>query len=232
MTFKTLTLAVAATVALGASAQAGMINTIIGNFDIAFDGATGELTDFNRPAGGNQLPAESRTVSSLEIEVDGVSEVMLMNPPDALFADLKIENLGAELTTGALISGAGGTGSPAFGFDFYDTSGNELSLAIDDISYTVVTTGIPGLNFFNWFAEAKVVGQSLPDTSGGDPIIYSEDVLVSYTATEVMVFTGQNGVRSLVASGAMTITGNMVPEPTAAILGLLASVGGCFRRRR
>lgn len=224
MTFKTLTLAVAATVALGASAQAGMINTIIGNFDIAFDGSTGELTDFNRPDGGNLDATESRTVSSVEIEVDGITDVMLMNPPDALFADLKIGNLGAELATGALTNAPGVTG---FGFDFHDPSGNKLRIDLEDISYTVVETGFPGLNFFSWFANGKVTDQSLPNG-----IAYSEDVLVSYTATEVMVLSGQTGVRTLVASGAMTITGNMVPEPTAAVLGLLASLGGCFRRRR
>ncbi len=227
MTLKTLTLAIAATIVCGVSAQAAMINTIIGNFDIAFDGATGEITDFNRPDGGNLAAGEARTVSSLEIEVGGVSEVMLMNPPDALWGDLKLTNLGSELTTGALVSNVGGTGTEAFGFDFFDAAGNKLRVEIDDISYTVIETGLPGLNFFNWFAEGKVVDQSLPEG-----IAYDEDVLVSYTATEVMVLSGANGVRSLVASGAMTITGNeLIPEPTSAVLVALAGLAGCYRRR-
>lgn len=228
MTLKALPIALAGFLMLGATSDAAMINTIIGNFDIAFDGATGELTDFNRPDGGNLDPTESRTVSSLEIEVDGVSEVMLMNPPDALWADLKVTNLGSELTSGALITGAGGTGTEAFGFDFFDASGNLLRLELDDISYTVVETGIPGLNFFNWFAEATVVDQSLPLADG---LGYADTVLVSYTATEVMVLSGQNGPRSLVASGAMTITGEAIPEPAAALLAALAIAGGTYRRR-
>lgn len=231
MTLKTLALSALATLFVtAATSEAALINTIIGNFDIAFDGASGEITDFNRPDGGNLDANESRTVSSFEIEVGGVSEVMFMNPPDALFADLKLTGLGPELTTGSLVMGAGGSGDPnAFGFDFFTSAGGgtELRLGIDDISYTVITTGIPGLNFFNFFAEGKVLSQSLPDG-----IQYDEDVLVSYTATEVMVLTGQNGVRSVVASGAMTITGEMfIPEPSSMVL-LSTGLLGLARRRR
>lgn len=227
MTLKKLALALPALLAFATIGEAAMINTIIGNFDIAFDGATGEITDFNRPNGGNLDTAESRTFSSLEIEVDGAVEATLMNPPDALYGDLKITGLGSELTAGALVSAAGGSGDPnAFGFDFFDTAGNLLRIGIDDIDYTVVQTGIPGLNFFNFFAEGKVLSQSLPNG-----IAYAEDVLISYTATDVMVMTGQNGVRTLVASGAMTITGNNIPEPTAGVLLALAGLGGLVRRR-
>ena len=159
--------------------------------------------------------------------MDGVSEEMLMNPPDALYGDLLITGLGAELTTGSLVMGVGGSGDPtAFGFDFYDNAGHELRIGIDDISYTAVATGIPGLNFFNFFAEGKVLSQNLP---GG--FAYGQDVLLSYTATEVMVLTGQNGIRSLVASGAMTITGDMVPEPTSAVMALVTLAGAALRRR-
>lgn len=228
MTLKNLAVALTASLAFAASSHAGMINTIIGNFDVAFDGATGEITDFNRPNGGNLAPAEARTFSSIEIEVDGVSEEMLMNPPDALWGDLKLTGLGAELTTGALVSNVGGSGNPlAFGFDYFDGNGNKLRIGIDDISYTVIQTGLPGLNFFNFFAEGKVYDQSLP---GGWQ--YEEDVLISYTATEVMVLTGQNGVRSLVASGAMTITGSMlIPEPASMAMLVLGGLAGCLRRR-
>lgn len=227
MTIKKLALVLPALFAIATVGEAAMINAIIGNFDIAFDGDSGEITDFNRPDGGNLDTSESRTFTSMEIEVDGVSQVTLMNPPDALYGDLKLTGLGSELTTGALVSGAGGSGDPnAFGFDFFDTNGNSLRIGIDDIDYTVVETGVPGLNFFNWFAEGKVLSQSLPNG-----IAYGADVLVSYTATDVMVMQGQNGVRTLVASGAMTITGNDIPEPTAAMLLALAGAGSLFRRR-
>lgn len=220
----------AAAVCLPSAANAGMLNILISNFDIAFDGTTGELTDFQRPAGGNLDPGESRTVSSFELEVDGVSDALLMNPPDALFADLLIQNLGSELTTGSLVQGAGGTGDDTdFGFDFYTSAGGgtELRLGIDDISYTLVQTGIPGLNFFNFFAEAKVLSQDLPNGNQ-----FLEDVIISYTATEVMTLPGPNGVRLAVASGQMTITGNMVPEPTAMSLFGFACVAGIAASRR
>ena len=227
VTFALLAIAVC----LPSNASAGMINILVSNFDIAFDGQTGELTDFQRPDGGNLDPSESRTVTSFEVEVDGVQDALLMNPPDALFADLKVTNLGSELTTGSLVMGAGGTGDPtAFGFDFFTSAlgGVELRLGIDDISYTVVPTGVPGLNFFNWFANAKVVSQDLPNGQ-----VLSEDVLISYTATEVMLFTNQNGARTVVASGQMTITGNMIPEPsTVCLIGLALSGAGAATLRR
>lgn len=219
--------AFAAAIFAAPASEATLINTIIGNFDIAFDGATGELTDFNNPDGGGLDSNDARQFSSLEIEVGGVSQVMLMNPPDDLFGDLKITNLGSELMTGALITGAGGAGDPnAFGFDFFTPGGDVLQIGIADIDYTLVTTGIPGLNFFNWFAEGKVLNQSLPNG-----IAYAEDVLISYTATEVMVMDGANGVRSLLASGAMTITGEFIPEPTSLVL-VAAGIAVSGLRRR
>lgn len=227
MTLQKLTLAVAAAFALSTGVDAAMINTLISNFDVAFDGASGEITDFNRPDGGTLDAGDARTFSSLEIEVDGVSEVLLMNPPDALWGDLKITDLGSELTTGALVQDVGGTGTEAFGFDYFDPSGNLLRLEIDDISYTLIQTGIPGLNFFNFFGEAKVVDQSLPEG-----IAYAEDVLFSYTATDVMIMSGQNGARTVVASGQMTITGEQVPEPAGLAMVALGGLAACFGRRR
>lgn len=220
-------LALLLTFAFASTAQAALINTLIGNFDIAFDGLTGEITDFNRPAGGNLDGNEARTFSSLEIEVGGVTQVMKMNPPDALLGDLKVTNLGSELTTGALVSGAGGTGDPnAFGFDYFSPGGDLLRVGIDDISYTLATTPIAGLNFFNFFAEGIVLAQSLPNG-----IAYAEDVLLSYTATDVMVIPGANGARTVVASGQMTITGEtLIPEPSAASV-LLLGLAGLVRRR-
>ncbi|MCA9240981.1 MAG: PEP-CTERM sorting domain-containing protein [Planctomycetales bacterium] len=217
---------------LPTNASAGLINMLVGNFDIAFDGATGQITDFGNAAGGNQNTSEARKVSSFEIEVGGSSPVMLMSPPDNLWADLKISNLGSELTTGALVMGAGGTGDPnAFGFDFFTSAlgGIDLQIGIDDISYSLITTGIPGLNFFNFFAEGVVQQATLPAVIPAlDP-----NVLLSYTATEVMVLQGQNGARTVVASGQMTITGNMaVPEPAGLGLAGLACVGLVTRRRR
>lgn len=207
-----------------------MLNIIIGNFDIAFDGQSGEITDFNSPAGGTLDPNDARTVSSFEVEVDGASQALLMSPPDNLYADLKLVDLGPDLAIGTLEQNVGGSGDPtAFGFDFFTDAGGgtQLRLGIDDISYSLITTPIPSLNFFNIFAEAKVLAQTLPNG-----VLLNEDVLVSYTATEVMVLPGPGGARSVIASGAMTITGIVIPEPTTASLVALSSVVAGFRRRR
>lgn len=207
-----------------AQADATMINTIIGNFDVAFDGATGSLTDFNSPAGGNLDENEAREFSSIEIEVGGDTSSMLMNPPDELYGDLLIGNLGPELTIGSLESNQGGPGNL---FDFFTPSGDLLRLAVDPISYTLVTTPIPTLNIFTFFATATVIDQSLP---GGEQ--YFDDVLISYTATDVMVMTGSTGADMIIASGAMTITGAGIPEPTSGLLAIAAAVVGAACRRR
>ncbi|QDU88742.1 hypothetical protein Pla175_21240 [Pirellulimonas nuda] len=204
---------------VSASANAGMISTFISNFQVAFDGATGELTDFNRPNGGNLVPAEARTFSTLEIVVDGSTEVMKMNPPDALWADLKVTNLGSALPIG-FHENVGGAGNPsAFGFDFFDASGNSLRIGIDDITYALIS--FPGFgSTFQFAAEGVVLSQSLPIS-----MQYGPNVLVTYTASDVMVMQGAGGVTSLIASGSMTITGQMVPEPTSLVGGLLSLAG-------
>ncbi len=218
-----LTIAVVA-----ANANAGMISTFISNFQIAFDGATGELTDFNRPNGGGLVPADARTFSTLEIVVDGTSELMKMNPPDALFGDLKVTNLGAALPTG-FHENVGGAGNPnAFGFDFFDASGNSLRVGIDDITYALIS--FPGFgSTFQFAAEGVVLSQSLPISTQ-----YGSSVLVTFTASDVMVMQGVGGVTSMIASGSMTITGQMVPEPASLIGGLLSMAGvvGFGLRRR
>lgn len=206
---------------VGGSANAATINMFVGNMDVTFDGVTGQLHDLGDHDGGNLDESESRPVSSTEFEVDGVSQVILMDPPDEQFADLLVTNLGSELTINSLEMNQGGTGSFEFGFDWFTDDGDFLQLGIDDISYTIVETGVAGLNFFNLFASAKVLDQSLPDG-----LAFVEDVLFSYTSTDVMLSQGQGGgARLLLASGSATVTGDLVPEPTAGYL-LLASLAG------
>ncbi|MEQ8848420.1 hypothetical protein [Botrimarina sp.] len=226
MKLKTLTLALAA-VLVAATGQAATINAIIGNFDVAFDGQSGEITDFNRPNGGNLDPAESRTFSSFEVVVDGVSEVMFMNPPDALFGDLLVDGLGPALQINSLVQNVGGDGADGFGFDFFTPGGDELRIAFDDISYSLVTTPIPSLNFFTFFADANVVSQNLPKE-----IQFDGPALLSFTATRVMVMSDDDGASSVIASGVMTVTGEgtIIPEPTSAALALLGLAGAVRRR--
>lgn len=215
---------------VAANANAGMISTFISNFQIAFDGATGEITDFNRPNGGGLVPADARTFSTLEILVDGTTEVMKMNPPDALFGDLKVTNLGAVLPLG-FQENVGGAGNPsAFGFDFFDASGNSLRIGIDDITYALIS--FPGFgSTFQFAAEGEVLSQTLPISAQ-----YGSSVLVTFTASDVMVMQGVGGVSSMIASGSMTITGDMavIPEPSSLVGGLLSLAGvvGFGLRRR
>ena len=212
-----------------ASAQANVINTLIHNFDVEYDGTTGQLFDLERPEGGNLSGVEGRTVSAFDIEVDGNIEVSKTNPPDAIIGDLLVNNLGGNLTINELVNDIGGNDDPlAFGFDLWIPGGSRLRVGIDDISYTLVPTPIPGLSVFSFFAEGKVYDQDLPND-----LAYSEDVIISYTATNVDLetvtvgqgVTAEDLVVGLQASGVMTITGTMgtaVPEPLTGVLALIA----------
>ena len=184
------------------------------------------------PDGGNLDPGDARNVSTTEFEVDGVTEVLLMDPPDELLVDLLVQNLGSELTLNTLEMNQGGTGSFEFGLDWFDDSGNFLRLGIDTISYSLVETGVAGLNFFNFFANAKVLDQSLPSEVG---LGFEEDVLLSYTSTDVMISKGPNqGARLVLATGALTVTGQqLIPEPATGylMLGVLASMAVTMRWR-
>lgn len=216
---------------LPGAARAATINMIVGNLDVTFDGMNGTLFDLGDSDGGNLDPSEARRVSSTEFDVDGVTQFLAMDPPDDLLVDLLVTNLGSELTINSLVMGAGGSGSPVFGFDWFDGDGNFLRLGIDSVSYTLVETGVAGLNFFNFFASAKVLDQSLPAAVGFG---FAEDVLLSYVATDVMISKGPNGgARLMLATGALTVTGQQIPEPTAGylLLGTLATAMVAVRWR-
>jgi hypothetical protein len=224
--------AIAAMLLVSNNASAALINMLVSNVDVQYDNqeSGGMLFDRADPNGGNLLPSESRQVTSTEFELDNVTQALLMDPPDTIYFDLGITNLGSSLTPGVLVNNQGGTGSQVWGLDWFTADGYFLRLGVDEISYIVVETGMPGLNFFNFFASAKVLSQNLPNG-----LQYAEDVLLSYTSTDVMLMKNPNNtVNGLLASGQLTVTGeNIVPEPASAfiLLGLLGTSAVAMRYR-
>lgn len=216
-------MAIAAAVAAGLSTacSAGTINMIVGNVDVQFVGGTdgGLLHEVSDPDFGPLDPTQAQGVSSTEFEVDSVTPPggLLMDPPDELYVDMYIPNLGNTLGFGSLIDDAGGPGT----IDWFTDSGEFLQLTVESINYTAVDFSVFGV--FSFFAEAKVAAQNLPLG-----LEYQEDVLVSYIATDAMFLSG--GSLAL-ASGALTITGEMIPEPTTAVLAVLGGLAACCRRR-
>ncbi|MEM8866179.1 MAG: hypothetical protein AAGF31_11605, partial [Planctomycetota bacterium] len=170
LTLKRLTCLVGVAVAVGLSsnASAGTINMIIGNVDVQFVGAADggllhEVSDpdpVSDPAVMPPDPGEAQSVSSTEFEVDGVTPPggLLMNPPDQLFLDLNVPNIGGTLTFDTLVQDAGGPGI----FTWFTSTGEFLRLEFDAINYTVVDIPLPSLGLFTFFTEATVVSQDLP----------------------------------------------------------------------
>jgi hypothetical protein len=224
--------AIAALLLVSNNASAALINMLVSNVDVQYDNqeSGGMLFDRADPNGGNMLASESRQVTSTEFELDNVTQALLMDPPDTIYFDLGITNLGASLTPGVLVNNQGGTGSQVWGLDWFTEDGYFLKLGVDEISYIVVETGVPGLNFFNFFASAKVLSQNLPTG-----LQYAEDVILSYTSTDVMLMKNpNNSINGLLASGQLTVTGeNVIPEPTSAfmLLGLLGASAVAMRYR-
>lgn len=204
-------------------ASAASINLIVTNVDLAFDGVTGELTEAGAVPFGASSPADSQLVTSAELEVDGVSEALLVSPAPSVHFDLRIPNLGPSL---ALNAGAlEGQGGPAeqFALDLFTDDGHSLQLAIGTIDYVAIDTPFAGTDTFAFFAEASVLNQNLP---GG--IAFPERVQISYSASNAEFTPGGPGAAiGLSASGGLTISGaSPVPEPGSMCLtGLLLAAG-------
>ncbi|MEN1681832.1 MAG: PEP-CTERM sorting domain-containing protein [Planctomycetota bacterium] len=215
---------------LPGAAMAGTLNMIIGNVDIQFVGGTEELFEVGDPdLAYDEMTmtfdeGEAQSVSSTEFEVDGVTIPggLLMDPPDSLFVDLFVPNLGPTLAFGSLEENQGG---PDAVLSWFTDTGEFLRLALDPITYSALNFPSFNLASLNIVTTATVIDQNLPTA-----LPLGSNVLVSFTATDAMFL---NGGGLALASGAVTITGALVPEPgTLGLLMTLSAASGVTRRRR
>lgn len=201
---------------LPAIASAGTINMIISDMDVSYLGAalgnTGAVYDSIGVPGGNLNPAEADVLQSVVFEQNMVQVGTLATGGGLnLYGDMKIGGVGVTLPQNAFLSQIGS--NVGYGFDFFTSAGNNLRLSISKIDLLVT----PGVLFFT--GSANIISQNLPF---GQVMDASQPVVFSYTAT-LPGLVGGNPITGAMASGAMTITGQMVPEPTTA--GLIA-LGG------
>jgi hypothetical protein len=213
---------------LPAFASAGTINMIISDMDVSYLGAalgnTGAVYDSIGVPGGNLNPAEADVLQSVVFEQNMVQVGTLTTAGNLnLYGDMKIGGVGVVLPQNALLSQIGANGG-GYGFDFFTSAGNNIRLGIDKIDLLVT----PGVLFFT--GTASILSQNLPFGLAMDT---SQPVVFSYTAT-LPGLVGGNPITGAMASGAMTITGQMVPEPTTATLIALGGMLGMtvLKRRK
>ncbi|MGE3241670.1 MAG: PEP-CTERM sorting domain-containing protein [Pirellulales bacterium] len=208
-------------------ASAGTINIILSDVDVSYLGAaagnTGSIYDAIAHPGGNLSPAESDVVAAAVFEMDMAPVGTLMTGGGTtLYTDLKIDGVGSTIPLGSLNTvGSNGGG---FGLDFFTSAGNSLRLGMNAIDLLVTN------NVMFFTGTATVISQNMPF---GLQFNASQPIVFSYTAT-LPGLVGGNPITGGMASGAMTITGTMIPEPTtlATLLVGLALSGVTMTRRR
>lgn len=211
------------------AAQGATINIILSGMDVTYFGGaagnTGSLYDSIAHPGGDLDSTESDEVTTALFQLD-MNDVGLLTSTaaDRIWGDFKVDGVGSTLAPGVLHD-AIGTNGGTFGFDLFTTSGDQLRLGIDTVDLLVTN------NVFFFTGNASLLSQNLPFGLAFDS---NEPIVFSYTAT----LPGLNGgppVGGAMGSGALTISGTLIPEPATAamfIFGGVLSIGLGFRRRR
>jgi hypothetical protein len=207
-------------------ASAGTINMIISDLDVSYLGSalgnTGAVYDSIGVPGGNLMASEADTLETVVFEMNMSHVGTLMNSGgNTLYGDLKIGGVGSTLAQNTYLQGIGSNGG-GYGFDFFTTGGDQLRLGVNSIDLLVT----PGVLFFT--GSASILSQSLPFGLAMDA---SQPVVFSYTAT-LPGLVGGNPITGAMASGAMTITGQMVPEPATAVLLTITALASLLSLQR
>jgi hypothetical protein len=203
-------------------AQAGTINIILSDLDVLYmgDEMGGAIFDaMGGINGGNLVENESDSIGSAYFEMDGapangtLAASTLLNSAangDDIRLDFLMTNIGPTVPKNVFLPSVGANGN-SFGLDFFTDTGFRLRL-----NTTSMTLRISN-NVFTFDGEGQLYDQNLPF---GLVIDQNQPVVYSYTATLPSVPVGGNGfpIAQAVASGALTISGIMIPEPTTNIL--------------
>lgn len=227
-TFSFLPAAAAITVLaiVSGQASAALLNVNIAGVDLEYKGTEGKIVDDAadalNPAGEmDTAKADDADLASFKV-AGGALIDSWMTPPDGIYADLLIESAPASLpigTTDLTLSGDNefvwwvGDGDEAAGNAY-------LRVSFDTLSVTRIAPA-PGFEIFNVVGTGSVVAQSLPGME------FADEVSFSYTATD----TAFSSTFGMARDGVISITGQMVPEPSTlsvAALGLFVAFG---RRR-
>jgi hypothetical protein len=216
-------------------ASAGTINIILSDADVVYSGANfgGSIYDVVGHPGGNLDDMESDNIKTAVFEMD-MNTVGTIMTGDAgfgdMYADMKIDGVGATINSNPVPPGANfhpgiGSNGGGFGLDWFTTVGGyKLRLGIDTIDLLLSN----GAFFFT--GSATILDQDLPFGLAFDT---TQQVSFTYSASLPGLLGPATARTGAMGSGALTISGIMIPEPTtiglAAVACTLASVG--LRRR-
>lgn len=211
------------------AAQGATIHMILSDVDAQYNGEasgnTGSIYDTIGQPGGNLNPAEADTVKTAVFEVDTTHFGTLVDAPGAaMYGDLRVNGVGGTLPLNTLNTNVGSNGG-GFGFDWFTQSGNNVRLGINSLDNVMITN-----NVFFFSGTATLLSQNLPFGLAFAP---SSSIAFSYTATRPSI-NGVSPTDFAQGSGALTISGELIPEPaTIGLATALAVFGiGVLRRRR
>jgi hypothetical protein len=215
-----------AALCLPAAADGATINMILSDMDVSYFGGaagnTGSLFDTIGHPGGNLNAAEADEVETAVFEVDMTHVGTLMTSPgNTISTDLRVNGVGASLALNTFLTNIGSNGG-GFGLDWFTQAGNNLRLGINSVDLLLTN------NVFFFTGTATVLSQNLPF---GLAFVPNQNVVFSYTATLPGINGagggGGNTTTGAMGSGALTISGEAIPEPaTIALLCTAVSILG------
>jgi hypothetical protein len=195
------------------AAQAGTINVMLSDVDVTYlgsadDGAGAIFDALGGYAGGNLDANQADSVKTAVFENNGAVVGTLMNDTgdaDNMYADLRIDAMGASLPVGSFLTGRGNNGG-GFGFDWFTASGHNLRLGITSVDMLLTN------NVMFFTGTATVLSQNLPF---GLPGFVPNNIAFAYTATRPGIDGNGGGTTTTGAmgSGQLSISGEAIPEP-------------------
>lgn len=216
-----------AVLCLPLAAQAGTINMILSDMDVTYFGGaagnTGSIYDVIAHPGGNLNAAEADEIETAVFEMDMNHVGTLMTSANnRLSADLRINGVGANMPLNVFQTNIGNNGG-GFGLDWFTQSGNNLRLGINKIDMLLTN------NVMFFTGTASIISQNLPF---GLAFLPNSNVVFSYTAT-LPGINGGSPPTGAMGSGALTISGQMIPEPsTQVLMGAAAAAMGVVQALR
>jgi hypothetical protein len=227
-------LATLAAVAVPLAAQAATMNIHTTDMDVTYMAATSGGSVFDAMggfSGGNFAEGTADDITSADFEVDSNIVASLSNTAangDDIHVDFRVTNIGPLSKSNSVVT-VGNNGFN-FGLDFFTDAGHQLSFDTDEVSILINN------NIFLVTGELELDlddPQVLPLGLSFDP---TQPIQFSFVANFPSLPVGGIGtpINVAVASGVLTISGTVVPEPAAQllILGSMAMVGMFVVRRR